>query len=492
MLNTITNRDISRNLKLGIILFLCLGLHLSSIHIHTDSTTLKAGVVFGSMTYFKKGNINQGFEQEVLQALANTMDKKLEIVEFDSKQHLLKAVASRRVDIGAAEICNCDNSSIVRPLIQYSKPIMDIESIIIRHRDSIFGGINQMVDRNIPLLISRHSIQYNIVDAIQEQYPALNIEITDDYNYQIMQKVQQKGAIAALISEPHFLQKRSFFPHLRKLAVEIEGVNSPLKLTFALPNKTHFAFIDELNQSIDSLDSSGKLMNIIMSNIHPLQPFDFTSALTFKRKIDNLLPTYESLFKEVAKEYLMDWLLLASVAYQESHWNPKARSFTNVRGLMMLTQVTAEQLGVEDLLDPEQSLRGGAEYLTKIYHRLQKDIIDPDRLRMALAAYNIGYGHLQDARRLAEKLEKDPNSWGDLREVLPLLSEKKYYKWLRYGSARGYEAVSYVDNIGFYQSILKWYLWQETLNQKLEMQQQNQAALDLQTIDKRLAKINLY
>jgi membrane-bound lytic murein transglycosylase F len=152
----------------------------------------------------------------------------------------------------------------------------------------------------------------------------------------------------------------------------------------------------------------------------------------------------------------MDWHLLAAVAYQESHWDPRAQSRTGVRGLMMLTLPTAREMGVDNRLDPGQSLRGGARYLKNIKRRLPDDISEPDRTWFSLAAYNIGMGHLEDARVITERQGGDPHVWREVMEHLPLLQKSKYYQDARYGFARGEEAVTYVQNIRHYYSILEW------------------------------------
>jgi membrane-bound lytic murein transglycosylase F len=144
------------------------------------------------------------------------------------------------------------------------------------------------------------------------------------------------------------------------------------------------------------------------------------------------------------------------MAYQESHWNPDAESPTGVRGLMMLTNAAASDLGVEDRLDPAQSIRGGAQYLKKMLQALPENIPEPDRTWLALAAYNIGLGHLEDARMLTQKNKGDPDKWVDVKANLPLLSQKKWFQQTRYGYARGREPVRYVENIRTYHDILVW------------------------------------
>ena len=167
------------------------------------------------------------------------------------------------------------------------------------------------------------------------------------------------------------------------------------------------------------------------------------------------------MFQEIANAYELDWRLLAAIGYQESHWKPDASSYTGVRGIMMLTQKTATQLGLTDRLDPKQSIEGGARYFLQLRDRIPDRIEEPDRSWMALAAYNMGMSHLEDARVLTQKRGGDPDSWHDVNENLDLLSQEKWYSDLKFGYARGFEAKQYVENIRSYYDILIWMDTQE-------------------------------
>jgi membrane-bound lytic murein transglycosylase F len=176
---------------------------------------------------------------------------------------------------------------------------------------------------------------------------------------------------------------------------------------------------------------------------------------TFLEKIKNRLPKYQPLFKETEKRFNINWRLLAAVSYQESHWDPEAISKSGVRGLMMLTQETSKEVGVIKRTDPKQSIDGGALYLQKIYARLPNTINDSDKTWISLVAYNIGYGHLLDALKVTKLLGKDPNLWSDVKEILPLLSEERYYSFTRFGYFPGKEVKDYVENIRvFYQTLV--------------------------------------
>ena len=182
---------------------------------------------------------------------------------------------------------------------------------------------------------------------------------------------------------------------------------------------------------------------------------------TFLRHIQTRLPLYRQQFVRAGQEYSIPWTLLAAQAYQESHWNRNAMSPTGVRGIMMLTRVTASDLGIEDRLDPQRSIAGGARYLAKLGRQIPAHIPKPDRVFMALAAYNVGMGHIEDVRILARRMNKNSDRWSELKTVLPLLAKKKYYKTLPHGYARGWEPVQYLKRVRAYREILEHVVQQE-------------------------------
>ena len=206
---------------------------------------------------------------------------------------------------------------------------------------------------------------------------------------------------------------------------------------------------------------SGRLQEITDAFYTPRQHLNRVGMFQFLEQVRERLPPLLPVFQEIANAYELDWKLLAAIGYQESHWKPDASSYTGVRGIMMLTQKTATQLGLTDRLDPKQSIEGGARYFMQLRGRIPDRIEEPDRSWMALAAYNMGMSHLEDARVLTQKRGGDPDSWHDVNENLDLLSQEKWYSDLKFGYARGFEAKQYVENIRSYYDILIWMDTQE-------------------------------
>jgi membrane-bound lytic murein transglycosylase F len=175
----------------------------------------------------------------------------------------------------------------------------------------------------------------------------------------------------------------------------------------------------------------------------------------FIRAIENKLPLYMEHITEAAQKYNIDPLLLTALIYQESHFDPDAQSRTGVRGLLQITLDTADFLGIQNRLDPRQSIMGGAKYLNFLMQRVEETGAKSwDKWFFTLAAYNQGLGHLYDAMTLTLRKEKNDLSWPQVKEVYPLLSYTRYFETLPRGYARGFEAVSFVDNIRYYYYIL--------------------------------------
>jgi membrane-bound lytic murein transglycosylase F len=196
--------------------------------------------------------------------------------------------------------------------------------------------------------------------------------------------------------------------------------------------------------------------------------FDYVGTRNFIRHFENRLPRYREMFENAGEEWGVDWRLLAAIGYQESHWRSQAVSPTGVRGIMMLTLDTAAYLGLDDRLDPKTSIFGGAQFYARQTERVADSVPEPDRTWMALAAYNVGFNHIKDARTIVEIQGGDPDTWVDMSDALPLLSQRKWYSQLPFGYARGWEPVLYVNNIRAYYNILKWLTEKEEPNSPSE------------------------
>ena len=305
------------------------------------------------------------------------------------------------------------------------------------------------------ILVLQGSSHARALEALQQGgYPELAWrEVPEVDSMELLERVNAREAELAIIDSNEFEVQQRLYPRL-KVAFDL-GASQDM-VWYLPPRRDNARLLARMDQFLKRKQADGTLDKLRESYFGHSQIVSRIGSHTFTRNMRSKLPTYRKLIEEVAQEYQMDWHLLAAIAYQESHWNPKAESPTGVRGMMMLTVPTAREMGVTNRIDVGQSLRGGARYYKNIKRRLPDDIYEPDRTYMALAAYNIGRGHLEDARVLTERHGGDPHLWKDVMENLPLLQKSRYFETVKRGYARGQEAATYVQNIRHYQGILEW------------------------------------
>lgn len=251
-----------------------------------------------------------------------------------------------------------------------------------------------------------------------------------------------------------------------ELAVALDVTDEQPVTWFSLQdddNTLSAAMLDFFN----NINEDGTLARLEEKYLGHGDDFDYVDTRSFLRAVDSVLPDLQPLFEKYASE--IDWKLLAAISYQESHWDPLATSPTGVRGLMMLTKNTAQSLGLSDRTDAEQSISGGMRYLQDMMSKVPDSVPQDEKIWFALAAYNMGYAHMLDARALTAKQKGNPDSWADVKQRLPLLSQKPWYSKLTYGYARGHEAYAYVENIRKYQISLVGYLQEKEKKATEEM-----------------------
>jgi membrane-bound lytic murein transglycosylase F len=262
-----------------------------------------------------------------------------------------------------------------------------------------------------------------------------------------------EGDIDATLVDSNILRiNKQFYPGVNR-AFTLEETQPQ---AWAFQNGDDDSLVQQARLFIKLAREDGTLASVRDHYYNRSDQLDQVGMFQFLKQVRNRLPTLLPVFQEIAQAHELDWRLLAAMGYQESHWDPYAESPTGVRGIMMLTQNTATQLGLSDRLDPRQSIEGGARYFLRLWHRTPARIPEPDRTWMTLAAYNMGWGHLEDARVITQRQGADPDKWRDVSERLPLLSQEKWYKQTRRGYARGMEAQRYVRNIRNYFDILVW------------------------------------
>ncbi len=250
---------------------------------------------------------------------------------------------------------------------------------------------------------------------------------------------------------------RRFYPNLYVAF----NISKPRFLAWALPLSDDDSLFQEVTRFFEKIKNDKTLIQLLDRHYGHAEKLTAFGKIKFYQHQKTRLPEYKPYFVETGKKYNIDWRLLAAIGYQESHWEKSAISPTGVRGIMMLTNNTAKQLGIKNRIDPKQSIQGGALYFHQRLKKIPRRVQEPDRTWFALASYNIGFGHLEDARLLTECYGSNPNKWIDVKKFLPKLSLEYWHKQTKHGYARGGEPVVYVENIRNYYDLLIWQHYQK-------------------------------
>ncbi len=390
-----------------------------------------------------------GYEYELAKEFADELGVELRIREAEGNGQILSVLEKGYTHIGLAGLA----STI--PSTQEFKAVpinLNVQSTLIYNRDADSARDAEDVgDRVIHAVANSNHLAP--LKALAKQNPNIHWELHADLDTAgILERVESGEFQVAVVDSTELALNQVFFPNVKKGF----DLNQPQPIAWLFPSQQDDTLVKAARKFLNKMKADGRLAQLKERFYGHLDRLNYVGARTFVYHVRHRLPNYELAFQDAAEKYHMDWRLLAAIGYQESHWRPNAVSPTGVRGMMMLTRNTAQYVGIDNRLDPEESIDGGARYFQMIHDQIPADIPEPDRSWFALASYNVGFGHLEDARRLAEGAGKDPDRWIDVKEFLPLLAQKEWYSKTRYGYARGHEPVIYVQNIRRYYDVLVW------------------------------------
>ncbi|PKG78261.1 membrane-bound lytic murein transglycosylase MltF [Shewanella sp. Actino-trap-3] len=409
-------------------------------------TVLKVGTLYGPQIYLNSELGESGFDFEMAQRFADYLALPLEMIPYTNRKQLFAALKENKIDIIAAGIAKTPNRG---QQFKLGPSLYKVNQVLVYKEGTPEPKDISTLSGEITVMANSSSV--NTLTKLQKDYPELMWNQVNNKDNEELFALIANGELIYTISDSNsLLINQRFLPELRAGMILEEKV----EVVWLLPPKNSDRLMSQLLAFWHKERRAGTLEHLNEKYFGHVKRFDYVDTRAFIRAIDNILPEYRSFFEQYSGE--LDWRKLAAASYQESHWNPRARSPTGVRGMMMLTQPTAAYVGVDDRLDAEQSIRGGAFYLKDMIERLPDTIPEAQRIWFAMASYNIGLGHVEDARRLTESMGMDPSAWRDVKKVLPLLQQSKYYKQTRYGYARGSEAVHYVDSIRRYYDTLVW------------------------------------
>lgn len=409
-----------------------------------------------------------GPEFDLAQAFADELGVTLFIEPVASISEILPKIVSGEAHMAAAGLSITDSR---REYLNFGYPYETVDvHLIYKLGTGKPRSLDDLPGRTIEVMAG--SSHVDLLSSIQDKHPTISWSENADIEVaELMTKVAMGEIDFTVADSPDFNIQRHFYPDLR-IALDLV-IGDPI--AWAFRKETADTLLSRADAFLIQANRSGFLAQVHERYYGYTKKFDYVGTRTFIRHFENRLPRYRAMFEDAGDEWGVDWRLLAAIGYQESHWRSQAVSPTGVRGIMMLTRATADFLGLKDRLDPESSIFGGARYFARQTERIADTVTEPDRTWMALAAYNVGFNHIKDARTIIEWQGGNPDAWLDMGETLPLLSQRKWYSRVPYGYARGWEPVIYVNNIRAYYNILKWL----TEKEEAQVQQTEQEAPQL-------------
>lgn len=459
------HREQVRNVIIVAIVFFVLGLFFRNLDIFpfpeppkplTPLEKIKAKnrldvVILNSPTsYFVDSDGEAGYEYDLLSAYAAHL-------EVDLNLSVVSTVA-QAIDLSSDGIGDIASAAITKTperegYLHFGPSYYQVKEQVICHKDRYKNGtfpksIGDLEGLNV--VVGNNTSYEESLRVLQYENPDLNYTVVEGFSTeQLLEAVWEKEIDCTVADSNIYAINLRYFPELakafditknRSLAWVLQDADSDLK--------------EDMYHWINEYTQSGKIAELNDHYYSYANFFDYYNTKLFYKRMKTRLPKYQKYFEAAGKKYDIPWTLLAAQSYQESYWNAKSISPTGVRGLMMLTRKTAKILGVKNRRDPKQSIFGGALFLSDSLARVPKQVKGENRLKFALAAYNVGMNHIKDAQILAKRMGKNPYIWKDLKKILPLLSHRRYYRDLKYGYARGSEPVGYVDSIYDYRDIL--------------------------------------
>ncbi len=419
---------------------------------------LRVGTLNNQLSYYIGPDGQAGLDYELAREFADELGVKLEMKPAYRISSLYPALRNGEIDIIAAGLTQSpERLKNFRPGPAYyyvsQQLVYKKGQWRPRNLKQLLEKQDELIEQNdgkaIIQIIGDSHFNQTLAD-IKQQNPDFSYQVDNNSDVNDLLKKVATGELAFTVAdsvEVHLSQR--IYPDIA-LAFEL---TEDQPISWFLRRSQDESLYAMLIEFFGQTKQSGQLASLEEKYIGHIDSFDYVDTRAFIRALDSKLPKWSPLFKKYSDEF--DWRLVAALAYQESHWNPRAKSPTGVRGMMMLTLPTAKSVGVTDRLNPEQSVKGGVEYLRRMVERVPDSVETHEKIWFALASYNVGYGHVMDARRLTKKQGGNPDAWSDVKERLPLLRQQKYFSQTRYGYARGDEAKNYVENIRrYYQSII--------------------------------------
>jgi membrane-bound lytic murein transglycosylase F len=399
-------------------------------------------------TFYQEAQGAEGFEYQLASRFAHELGVKLLMYPVADVRAMQAEIATGRADIAAAQLTadtawtRVGNASAAYDRIQ--------QLVVYRQGKTHPRGTLQIESSR--LAVRAGSPQERILERQKKTVaPTLRWIVTAPSAADPLEDVTTGQVDYAVVDAREFSFARHIYPDI--------------DVGFALPESRPTQWVvrrgaqdllQRVNRFLAAQIKSGGVAELTRQSSGDVRPFEYEESHVFHEHVIERLPRYQSWFTEAGTQTGIDWRLLAAIGYQESKWNPAAASGDGALGMMMLTPSTAEAMGITNRADPRQNIFAGARYFADVRVKIPERIREPDRTWLALAAYNVGFGHLEDARVIAQTRGLNPDSWADVRQELPLLAQERWFTQAKRGYARGWEPVQFVDRVQRILTLLEW------------------------------------
>lgn len=409
-----------------------------------------------SNTYYVDGNKEfAGLEYDLATLFVQELGDgtQLKLIVAKNINQVISNILNHKADIAAADVTI---TSARKKIIDFSVDYQDVQQLVVynveKNKEDQKKPPKTLKDLvGLHISLPKNSSFIERLTKLKATEPNLKWQVRPQADSEKLLQELERGEIDYTIADSHLVSiMQNYYPHLGVAF----AIGEPEKIAWAMQKGRNPELQKKVNAFLSKVKKNGTLRNLIdryHGNVKRLKPVDIK---TFLMRSRTLLPKYKRLFQQAQEVTNLDWRLIAALSYQESHWDTYNTSPTNVRGLMMLTESTADFMKVTDRLDPSQSIPAGAKYINLLKDTIPDRVPEPDRTYMALASYNIGYAHVEDARILAQRLKLDPNRWADVKKTLPMLSDPTYYANAKYGYCGCGQPVVFVESVRSYYNIL--------------------------------------
>ncbi len=414
--------------------------------------TLRVVTLNSPTTYYEDREGPAGFEYDLASAYATHLGLELRMDTARTIEDVLQSVLAANADLAAAGLTLTEERERI---LRFGPPYMEVETRLVCARRGPKPTSREDL-MSVDLRVAPGSVYVETLRTLQSELPGMKFTISDNASVEALLAQIGRGKKFCTLADSYvFDLNRRYWPELvsqmalsdaQPIAWALGGGQSWRSVSLERDLKVWFAkketqsLIETLNERYFKVSDNA---------------FDYVDIARFRRAIRNRLPKFRRMFERAGQRYRLPWTLLAAISWRESHWKADARSHTGVRGMMMLTRVSAREAGVTDRLDAKQSINGGARYLARLMRQLPDSVTQEDRIWFALAAYNMGFAHLVDARTLAKARGLNPDLWRDVREGLADMEDPDVYQDLPRGYANGRQARDYVAAVRNFYDILR-------------------------------------